>query len=82
MKLPFVTEVIKKLATQIEATVLIEPEYAFVGQITFKNGKRTFFRNTRFEINNHASVAIVQDKGYASFFLKGLGYKVPEEQTF
>ena len=82
VKLPFVTEVIKKLATQIEATVLIEPEYGFVGQINFKNGKRTLFRNGRFEINNHASVAIVQDKGYASFFLKELGYNVPEEQTF
>ena len=82
MNLPFVTEVIKKLVPQIGATVLIEPEYGFVGQITFKNGKQTFFRNTRFEINNHASVAIVQDKGYASFFLKQFGYKVPQEQTF
>jgi D-alanine-D-alanine ligase-like ATP-grasp enzyme len=82
VKLPFVTEVIKRLASQIGATVLIEPEYGFVGQITFKNSKRTFFRNGKFEINNHASVAIVQDKGYASFFLKELGYKMPEEQTF
>lgn len=82
MKLPFVTKIIKNLATQIEATVLIEPEYGFVGQVTFKNGKRSFFRNGIFEINNHASAAIVQDKGYASFFLKELGYKVPEEKTF
>lgn len=82
MKTPFVAEIIKKVAPQIGATVLIEPEYGFVGRINFKNGKSTFFRNTTFNINPLGSVEIAKDKGYANFFLKFFGYNTPEEQTF
>ncbi len=82
MKRPFVTEIINRIAPRIGATVLIEPEYGFVGQIVFKNGNRAFFRNTKFNINALGSVEIARDKAYASFFLKEFGYNVPEGQTF
>ena len=82
MIIPFAVKVIKKLAPQIGATVIIEPEYGFVGKITFKNGKATFFKLSNFNINGQSSAEISNDKNYASFFIKQFGYKVPEGQTF
>jgi D-alanine-D-alanine ligase-like ATP-grasp enzyme len=82
MRTPFVTELLKKLAPRIGATLLIEPEYEYVGQITFKNGIKALFRGTNFNVNRLGSVEIARDKGYTSFFLKSFGYNVPEGQTF
>ena len=71
-----------KLCPKIRAKVLVEPEFGYVGQITFRNGKRTFFRNRNSSINSHGAVEIARDKGYTSFFLRHMGYNAPEEQTF
>lgn len=78
----FVTEILKKIVPQMGGTLLIEPEYEYTGLITFANGKRVFYRNTRFNINPLGSVEVSKDKNYASFFLKNFGYKVPEGLTF
>lgn len=80
--MPFITKIIVKLAPRIGAKVLVEPEFGYVGQITFKNGTRTFFRNRNSSINAHGAVEIARDKGYTSFFLRHLGYNAPVEQTF
>jgi len=82
MKQPFVTEILKRIAPRIRAKLIIEPEYKFVGQIIFKNGKKTFFNNTSFNINHLGSVGISKDKGYSAFFLNRMGYKIPEGNTF
>ena len=82
MRQPFVTEILKRIAPKIGATLLIEPEYEFVGQIIFSNGNKAFFNNTSFNINYLGSVGISKDKGYSSFFLKHMGYPVPEGKTF
>jgi predicted 2-oxoglutarate/Fe(II)-dependent dioxygenase YbiX len=68
MKTPFVTEIPKKIAPEIGAELLIEPEYGFVGQVTFKSGKKMLFRGSNFNVNRLGSVEIAQDKRYASFF--------------
>jgi len=81
MRKPFVTDRIVKLAKKIKAKVILEPEYEFVGHITFANGKTTIFRDTAFNINALGSVQIAKDKGYASYFLKQFGFKVPKWQT-
>lgn len=78
----FVTEILRKLAPKLGATLLIEPEFEYTGLITFANGKRVFYRNTRFNINPLGSVEVAKDKNYASFFLKKFGYNVPEGQSF
>jgi D-alanine-D-alanine ligase-like ATP-grasp enzyme len=78
----FVPELIKKLAPQIGATVLLEPEYGIVGQITFKDGKKSYFRRGVLNLNYAGSVQIAKDKQYTSFFLKQLGYQVPEGEAF
>jgi len=78
---PFVTDIITRVAPRIGARVMIEPEYGFVGQITFRNGKRVLFRDRNFNINPLGSSEIARDKGYSEFFLKHFGYKTPEGQT-
>lgn len=82
MKTPFVTEILKRIAPLIGAELLIEPEYGFVGQVTFQNGKKMLFRGSNFNVNRLGSVEIARDKGYADYFLRTFGYKTPEGQTF
>ncbi len=48
MKTPFLTSIIQKIAEEIGAVLLVDPECNFMGLITFKNGNKTFFRNNRF----------------------------------
>ncbi|MEH2227894.1 hypothetical protein [Nostoc sp.] len=74
MKIPFVTSMIQKIAEEMRAVVLVDPECTFMGLITFKNGNKTFFGNTRFSINSFGSVAIAKDKGVSKFFLNKFGY--------
>ncbi|MHC5937774.1 cyanophycin synthetase [Nostoc sp.] len=82
MEIPFITSIIQKVAEEIGAVVLLDPECTFVGLITFKNGNKSFFRTSRFSINSSGSVAIAKDKGVSSFFLNKFGYKVTEGKTF
>ncbi|MFM6200394.1 MAG: cyanophycin synthetase, partial [Dolichospermum sp.] len=46
-----ITSIIKKVALQIGAIVLVEPEYELVGHITFKNGKKSVFSHSKLDIN-------------------------------
>lgn len=78
MKKAFVTDRIVRLAKQMRAEVILEPDYCFVGHITFANNKKTLFRDTAFNINPLGSVQIAKDKGYSAFFLKKFGYLVPD----
>ncbi|QYX31689.1 cyanophycin synthetase [Sphaerospermopsis torques-reginae] len=78
----FTASVLKKVATEMGATVVIEPEYELIGHITFKNGKITVFDNTRLNINGFGSANLAQDKAFSNYFLGKLGYRVTEGQTF
>ena len=78
----FTASILTKLAIEIGATLLIEPEYELIGHITFKNGKTTVFDNTRFNINGFGSANLAQDKAFCNYFLGKLGYRVTEGKTF
>ena len=82
VKRSFVSEIVCRVAPRIGATVLMEPEYGFAGQITFKNGKKVLFRDRAFNINPLASAGIARIKSYTDFFLQLHGYKTIEGQTF
>jgi len=82
MKTPFIISIIQKVAEQLGALVIVDPEYKSVGHITFKNGNKTVFRAHQLNINGFGSGEIAKDKGCSSFFLKHFGYKVPEGKTF
>jgi D-alanine-D-alanine ligase-like ATP-grasp enzyme len=82
MKTPFIVSILQKIVEQIGAELVLDPECKFVGYITFKNGKKTVFRSTQFNINGFGAAEIAKDKGCSGFLLKQFGYKVPEGKTF
>lgn len=82
MRFPTAPRTIRRLAPKIKAKVYLEPEYEFAGYIEFKNGKRSFFNNSTFNINTLGSSMIAKDKAYTNHFLKKFGYHVPEGLTF
>lgn len=74
---------LQKIAPQIGATVFMEPKWKIVGQITFKSGKRSYFRYNTLDLNPVGSSEIACDKDYANFFMKSMGYPtVPDSKTF
>lgn len=77
-----ITSIIQKVASQIGAVVLVEPEYELVGHITFKNGNKSVFSHGKLNINGFASAELAKDKAYTNFFLKHFGYRVTEGKTF
>ncbi|RUS94124.1 cyanophycin synthetase [Trichormus variabilis] len=80
--MPLITSILQKVASQIGAVILVEPEYELVGHITFKNGKKSCFSSTKLNINGFGSAYLAKDKAYSNFFLNKFGYKVPEGKTF
>ncbi len=76
-------EILKVIAPKIGAVVLLEPEWQIAGQVTFKSGKRTYFRYNTLDLNPVGASDIAVDKDYASFFMKSMGYSVvPGSKTF
>ncbi len=76
-------KMLKKIAPKIGATVFLEPEWNIAGQITFKNGRKSYFRYNTLDLNPVGASDIAKDKDYASIFMKRLGYPVvPNSKTF
>ncbi len=73
---------LKRLGREIGATVLIEPVWGVVGQITFKDGRKSYFRYNTVDLNAVGASDIAKDKDYAAFFMKKMGYPVPLGQAF
>ncbi|MCE9541302.1 cyanophycin synthetase [Candidatus Kaiserbacteria bacterium] len=71
-----------KLAPRLKAKVLVEPEWGVVGQITYANGKRRYFRYNTLDLNPVGASDVAKDKDYAAFFMRKLGYPVIEGKTF
>ncbi len=62
--------------------MLIEPEWGIVGQITFKNGRRRYFRYSSLDLNPLGASEIAKDKDFANFFMAQIGYPVIHGRTF
>jgi D-alanine-D-alanine ligase-like ATP-grasp enzyme len=78
----FLSKLIQKLAPRAGAKVFIEPRFRRAGQIVFKNGRKSYFRNTSLDLNTLGATEVAKDKGYADFFLKRLGYKTLGGKVF
>lgn len=73
----------KKIAPRIGASVFLEPEWEIAGQITFKSGKKSYFRYNTLDLNPVGASDIAKDKDYANLFMWRLGYPVvPGSKTF
>ena len=81
MSLPYLTKLIKKLAPQVGASFVVEPEWGVAGQIIYKNGIVRSLRFYTLDLNRVASADIAKDKDYAKFFMKRRGYSVAEGKT-
>ena len=78
----FVSSLFLKLAKRAGVTVNVEPKFGIVGQIVGKDGKKTYFRNTCFDLNTLGATEIARDKDYASYFLQLMGYPVIPGKAF
>ncbi len=77
------SRLLKKIAPRIGASVFLEPVWEVVGQITFKNGKRSYFRYNTLDLNPMGASEISRDKDYSNFFIESMGYPiVPGSKTF
>ena len=61
----------------------MEPHWNIVGQIIFKNGRKSYFRYSSLNLNSLGSSEVAKDKDYANFFMKSMGYPtIPGSRTF
>jgi D-alanine-D-alanine ligase-like ATP-grasp enzyme len=79
---PLLVKLFQKLAPQIGATVLVEPTWNIAGQVTFKNGKKCYFRYSTLDLNPVGASDIAKDKDYATFFMEKMGYPTVSGETF
>ncbi len=73
---------LERIAPRIGAKVLMEPVWGIAGQITFKSGKRSYFRYNTVDLNPMGGSEIAEDKDYAAFFMQSMGYPIVEGRTF
>ena len=82
MKPSFVSPILARIARRLGVKISIEPKYGYAGQIVLPDGRMRYFRGTNFDLNLLGASEIARDKAYAAFFLKKLGYPVPEGEEF
>ncbi|MBI3966499.1 MAG: cyanophycin synthetase [Chloroflexi bacterium] len=75
-------EILADVAPRLGIELQLEPVYGYVGQLVLPDGRRRYFRNTSFDVNGHGSAEIARDKDYCAYFLRRLGYPVPDGFTF
>jgi D-alanine-D-alanine ligase-like ATP-grasp enzyme len=80
--IPILGAMLEKIAPKIGATVLREPVWGIVCQITFKNGKKRYSRYNSIDLNSLAASEIAKDKDYATFFMKNMGYPTIPGRAF
>ncbi|MEK7526818.1 MAG: cyanophycin synthetase [Patescibacteria group bacterium] len=77
-----VSRILKRVAPRIGALVILDPEFGFAGQITYKSGVRRYFRVSSLDLNRLGASEIARDKDYATFFINKMGYPVITGRTF
>jgi glutathione synthase/RimK-type ligase-like ATP-grasp enzyme len=77
-----IVNVLRHVAPQIGAEIIIEPEWGIFGQIIYPSGVKRYFRFSAFDINNMAAYELARDKGFARHFLQHMGYPIPKGQSF
>lgn len=81
-KLPYLTELITRIAPKIGAKIVIEPQWKIAAQIIYPNAVVRSLRMYSLDLNHIASADIARDKDFAKFFIKNRGYPIAEGQTF
>ncbi len=74
--------ILKKLAPKVGAKIIVEPKWGLVGQISFSNGVKRYFRYSSLDLNPLGASAISKDKDYANFFMSKMGYPIISGKAF
>ena len=75
-------KLLKKIAPKIGARVIVEPEWGVVGQIQFRDGRKSYFRYNTLDLNPLGASDIAKDKDYAAFFMRRMGYPTVPGRAF
>ncbi len=75
-------QLLKKIAPQLGARVIVEPQWGVVGQITFASGKKSYFRYNTLDLNPVGASDVAKDKDYATFFMRKMGYPTVPGRAF
>lgn len=73
--------IFEKIAPQIGAAVLLEP-WGIAGQITYYSGRKRYFKFSSVDLNSAGASDVAKDKDFSTFFMKSMGYKTIEGDTF
>jgi D-alanine-D-alanine ligase-like ATP-grasp enzyme len=79
--LPYLTNLIKRLAPKVGARVVVESEWGIAAQIIYKNGVVRSLRMYSLDLNHIASSDIARDKDFAKFFMEKRRYPVAQGET-
>jgi D-alanine-D-alanine ligase-like ATP-grasp enzyme len=71
---PLLGQMLKRIAPRIGAKVFVEPVWGVVGQISYTNGRKRYFRYSTLDLNPVGASDIAKDKDYANLFMKRMGY--------
>src|SRR3990167_2397225 len=82
MKSSFVIPLFERYARERGIEICIEPEHRFVAQLTLPDGKKRYVSTHIDCVDGAGATEIARDKTYALFFLKKMGYSVPEGRAF
>lgn len=79
---PFIGQIFEKIAPRVRAKVFFESKWRIAGQITFKNGRKCYFRHNTIDINTLGASDIAKDKDFANFFMDQMGYRIVPGRAF
>jgi D-alanine-D-alanine ligase-like ATP-grasp enzyme len=79
---PLIGQIFAKIGRRIKAQVLFEPRWRIVGQITFKNGRKCYFRHNTIDLNLLGASDVAKDKDFANFFMRRMGYRTVPGRAF
>ncbi len=73
---PLLADLFIKIGKKIGVTVFVEKEWGVVGQLSYSNGIKKYFRGTTVDINTMGASEIARDKDYSKIFMDKMGYRV------
>ncbi len=82
MKKAFVIPIIERVAGKLGIKITVEPEYGYAAQIVTPDGRKRYLLGAHFDLNTLGASAIARDKAYALYFMRHMGYPVPEGEAF
>jgi len=82
IKQPLLADLFKKLGKKLGIKVFVEKEWEIVGQLSYPNGIKRYFRGTTLDINTMGASEISRDKDYSKIFMKFMKYPVIPGEKF